>query len=169
MSDFKAALRALQKSPAFTLVAVVTIAVGIGANTTLFSVYDRLVLNPVTIPQPSSLVAIWTNNPQLNFNAPAMSWPRYEDIRDHARSFSSIGISAFDNFTLTGNGDPEQLNGQRVSAIVPADARHPAGARPQLHRGRRPAERPGGLHHQPRAVADAIRRPRRRSSARPSR
>ena len=116
MSDFRAALRALQKSPAFTLVAVVTIAVGIGATSTLFSVYDRLVLNPVTLPRPSSLVAIWTNNPQLNFNAPALSWPRYEDMRDHARSFTSIGISAFDNFTLTGNGEPEQLNSQRVSA-----------------------------------------------------
>jgi predicted permease len=116
MCDLRAALRALQKSPAFTLVAVITIAVGIGANTTLFSVYDRLVLNPVTLPRPSSLVAIWTNNAQLNFNAPALSWPRYEDLRDHARSFASIGVSAFDTFTLTGNGEPEQLNSQRVSA-----------------------------------------------------
>src|SRR5262249_31750198 len=90
--------------------------VGIGANTALFSVYDRLVLNPVTIPNPASLVAIWVNNPQLNFNAPAISWPRYDDIRLHADAFDSVGLSAFDNFTLTGNGDPEQLNGQRVSA-----------------------------------------------------
>jgi predicted permease len=131
MSDFRAAIRALEKSPAFTLVAVITIAVGIGANTTLFSVYDRLVLNPVTIPHPSSLVAIWANNPALNFNAPALSWSRYEAIRDQARSFNAIGITAFDNFTLTGNGDPEQLNGQRVSAsflptlgILPARGRN---------------------------------------------
>jgi predicted permease len=131
MADFRAAVRALQKSPAFTLVAVITIAVGIGANTTLFSVYDRLVLNPVTIPRPSSLIAIWTNNRQLNFNAPALSWPRYETIRDGARSFESIGISAFDNFTLTGNGEPDQLNSQRVSStffptlgIVPARGRN---------------------------------------------
>jgi predicted permease len=116
MSDVRAALRALRKSPAFTLVAVLTIAVGIGANTTLFSVYDRLVLNPVTIPRPSTLVAIWTGNTQLNFNAPALSWPRYEDTREHAQSFASLGISAFDNFTLTGNGEPEQLNAQRISA-----------------------------------------------------
>jgi predicted permease len=131
VSDVKAAVRALQKNPAFTLVAVITIAVGIGANTTLFSVYDRLVLSPVTIPTPSTLVAIWTNNPQLNFNAPALAWPRYEDIRDHARSFGAIGISAFDNFTLTGEGGPEQLNGQRISAsflptlgILPARGRN---------------------------------------------
>ena len=131
MSDFTQAVRALAKSPGFSLVAVLTIAVGIGANTALFSVYDRLVLNPVTIPEPSSLVAIWTNNPQLNFNAPAISWPRYEELRDQARSFESIGISAFDNFTLTGNGEPEQLNGLRASAsflptlrILPAAGRN---------------------------------------------
>ncbi len=116
MADFKSALRALWKSPGFSIVAILTIAVGIGANTALFSVYDRLVLNPVTIPQPRSLVAIWTNNPQLGFNAPAVSWPRYQEIRAHARSFDSIGISSFDNFTLTGNGDPEQLSSLRISA-----------------------------------------------------
>ena len=47
---------------------------------------------------------------------PAISWPRYEEVRDGARSFGSVAISAFDNFTLTGRGDPEQLNGLRVSA-----------------------------------------------------
>ena len=131
MSDFKAAIRALSRSTGFSIVAIMTMAVGIGANTALFSVYDRLVLNPVTIPEPSSLVAIWTNNPQLNFNAPAVSWPRYEEIRSQAQSFASVGIAAFDNFTLTGNGDPEQLNGQRVSAsflptlgILPARGRN---------------------------------------------
>jgi predicted permease len=116
MSDLKTAFRSLCKAPGFTLVAVLTIAVAIGANTALFSVFDRLVLNPVTMPDPPSLVAIWVNNPQLNFNAPAVAWPRYEDIVAHAQSFAAIGISAFDNFTLTGNGDPEQLNGLRVSA-----------------------------------------------------
>jgi predicted permease len=131
MTDFRHALRALVKTPGFSLVATLTIAVGIGANTALFSVYDRLVLNPVTISRPASLVALWINNPQLNFNAPAMSWPKYEDVREHATSFETLGISAFDNFTLTGNGDPEQLNGQRVSAsflptlgVVPALGRN---------------------------------------------
>jgi predicted permease len=131
MSDLKTAARSLRKHPGFTIVAVLTIAVGIGANATLFSVYDRLVLNPVTLPSPSSLVAIWASNPQINLNAPALSWPRYEDIRRQAASFASIGISAFDNFTLTGAGDPQQLNGQRVSAsflptlgILPARGRN---------------------------------------------
>jgi hypothetical protein len=76
MTDLKAAIRALAKSAAFSLVTILTMAVGIAANTALFSVYDRLVLNPVTIPRPSTLVAIWTRNAALNFNAPALSWPR---------------------------------------------------------------------------------------------
>src|SRR5262245_8866104 len=116
MTDVKSAFRALWKSPGFSLVAILTIAVGIGANAALFSVYDRLVLNPVTIPHPQSLVALWSRIPQLPAPGPAVSWPRYEEIRAQARAFDAIGISAFDNFTLTGNGDPEQLNGLRVSA-----------------------------------------------------
>jgi predicted permease len=116
MTDLKSAVRALWKSPGFSIIAVLTIAVGIGANSALFSVYDRLVLNPVSIPKPQSLVAVWANNPQLGFNAPAVSWTHYQEIRVNARSFESLGVSAFDNFTLTGNGDPEQLNSLRISA-----------------------------------------------------
>jgi predicted permease len=136
MADVRNAIRSLRKSPGFTIVAISTIAIGIGANTALFSVYDRLVLNPVTIPDPASLVAIWSNNPQININAPAASWPRYEDIRAHQTTFTSVGISAFDNFTLTGNGDPEQLNGQRISAsFFPT-----LGIRPALGRNFTPDE-----------------------------
>ncbi len=115
MPDFKIALRSLLKSPGFTLVAILTIATGIGANTALFSIYDRLVMNPTSLPQPSSLVAIWAVNNAVNFVGPALSWPRFEEIRRHAKSFSSVANSAFDNFTITGNGDPAQLNGLRVT------------------------------------------------------
>ena len=92
----KSAFRALRKTPGFTAVAILTIAVGNAANTALFSVFDRLILNPVSLPQPSSLVAIWSNNASLNFNAPAVSWTRYQTIQREAKSFASVGISAFD-------------------------------------------------------------------------
>jgi putative ABC transport system permease protein len=115
MPDLKIAFRSLLKTPGFTLVAILTIATGIGANTALFSVYDRLVLNPVSIPSPSSLVAIWAVNNAAGFVAPAVSWPRFEEIRRQAKSFSSIADSAFDNFTITGEGDPAQLAGLRVT------------------------------------------------------
>src|SRR4051812_20693343 len=115
LSDLRFAFRSLLKTPGFALVAVLTIAVGIGANTALFSVFDRLILRPTTFPQPSSLVAIWAVNNDANFVAPALSWSRYEEISAHTASFSSVANSAFDNFTLNGNGDPEQLNALRVT------------------------------------------------------
>ncbi|HVU25752.1 MAG TPA: ABC transporter permease [Opitutus sp.] len=114
-TDLRYAVRSLLKTPGFTLVAVLTIAVGIGANSALFSIFNQLVLRPVTLPHPSTLVAIFSVNDKINFNAPAVSWPRYVELRDHAQSFASIANSSFDNFTLTGNGDPQQLNGLRVT------------------------------------------------------
>ena len=116
MTQLRSAFRSLLKTPGFTLVAILTIAVGIGANTALFSVFDRLILRPITLPSPSSLVAIWSSNTTANFNAPAVSWPRFEELRRNAKSFSSVADSAFDTFTVTGNGDPEQLAGLRVTS-----------------------------------------------------
>ena len=117
ITNFKAGFRSLLNTPAFSLVAVLTLAVGIAANAALFSVYDRLVLRPIAVPDPSSLVAIWSRNPQANFNAPAISWPRFTELARNQRSFASIGLSAFDSFTHNGNCEqPDQLNGLRVSA-----------------------------------------------------
>jgi hypothetical protein len=115
MSDLTIAIRTLRKNPRFSIVAVLTMAVGIGACSALFSVYDRLVLNPLTVPEPSTLVAILNNNPQNPAPVAAVSWPRYEFLRDRSQSFASLGVSAFDTFTLTGHGDPEQLIGVRTS------------------------------------------------------
>ena len=116
MHDFTVALRTLFKSPAFTLVATLTIAIGIGANTTLYSIFDRLILNPVAIPEPGRVVALWAVNNERNFVAPAISWPRFEEIRREATSFSALADSAFDSHTLTGNGEPEQTSSLRVTA-----------------------------------------------------
>jgi predicted permease len=116
MTAFRTGLRSLLNTPGFSSVAILTLAVGIASNAALFSVYDRLILHPVSVPDPSSLVALWTNNTQANFNAPALSWPRYQELERSTRSFSSLAVSAFDNFTLTGASEqPSQLNGLRVS------------------------------------------------------
>ena len=130
MSDLRIALRSLRKQPRFSIVAILTIAVGIAASSALFSVYDRLVLNPVTLPEPSSLVAVLNNNPQLAAPAPSVSWPRFTFLRERASSFAAIATSTFDNFTLTGSGDPSQLTGLRTSprffetlGIAPAQGR----------------------------------------------
>jgi len=131
MVNFRAALRPLLQNPAFTAVAVLTIAIGIGANAALFSVYDQLVLNPVQVPNPDSLISIQTRNVQQNVTVPNVSWPRYEQIKAKARTFSSVGIAAFDSFTLTGNGEPQALTAQRIDAsflatlgVLPARGRN---------------------------------------------
>ena len=117
MLHFKTAVRALLKSPGFTTVAILTLAVGIGANTTLFSIFDRLMLNPVSFPEPSRLVAVWAVNNERQFVAPAISWPRFEELRRSTEGvFAALTASSFDSHTLTGNGDPEQVTALRVTA-----------------------------------------------------
>ena len=136
MTNLKAGIRALLNTPGFSAAAILTLAVGIGANAALFSVYDRLVLHQVVVPNPTSLVAIWSNNPQAGLNGPSVSWPKFTALERGARSFTSMAITAFDTFTLTGNGDqPDQLNGLRASAaflttigIAPARGRDFTGA-----------------------------------------
>ena len=125
------ALRSLRSSPGFSAIVVLTMALGIAANTAMFSVYDQLVWHPVTIPDPSSLVTIWFNNPERNVTAPNMSVPRYAEMQGRIGSFSSIGLAAFDSFTLTSAGEPTQLTGLRISAtflptlgILPARGRN---------------------------------------------
>jgi predicted permease len=117
MRQLSYAARSLLKSPGFTLVAVLTIAVGIGANTALFSTFNTLVLHPQSFPQPDQLVRLWASNAGVGLNAPAMSWPRYEFIRDHQQSFTSVSVAAFTGFTVTRDGaDPEQANSVAVTA-----------------------------------------------------
>jgi predicted permease len=127
----RTAIRALRGSPSFSAVVVLIMAVAIGAGTAIFSVYDRLVAHPVDIPHLDSLVAIWSNNTARGVQAPSISVPRFDELRRSTRGFSSLGLSSFDSFTLTGNGEATQLNGLRVSAgflptlgILPARGRN---------------------------------------------
>jgi predicted permease len=117
MNDLKFAIRQLRKSPGFTFVAVITLALGIGANTALFSAFDTLVLHPLRLPHSERLVRIWVSNPALNYSTRYVSWPRYEFIRDHQQSFANIAAANFASYALTRIGaDPEQLNSLQVTA-----------------------------------------------------
>jgi predicted permease len=117
MTDMKYAFRSLFKSPGFTIAAIFTIAIGIGANTALFSIFNTLVLSPIALPDAGRLVRIWTNNKQRNVAGPVLSVPKYRMFAEQQTVFSDISAAAFNSFILTRDGaDPEQLSGLNVTA-----------------------------------------------------
>ncbi|HET7537395.1 MAG TPA: ABC transporter permease [Candidatus Didemnitutus sp.] len=115
--DVRFAVRALGKNPGFTATAVLTLALGIGAGTALFSTFNTFVLHPLTLPQSNRLVRIWVTNPALSYNSRYLSWPRYEFIRDHQKSFSDVAAANFAGYSLMREGaNPESLNALQVTA-----------------------------------------------------
>ena len=116
LHDLRFALRALFKTPGFTAVAILTIAVAIGANTALFSIFNQLVLHPLDLPDAGRIVRLWTNNVERNVVGPVMSVPKYELYRDTQTSFSSIDAASFNSAVLTRAGaEPEQLSSLDVT------------------------------------------------------
>jgi predicted permease len=114
LQDFRFAVRTLRKSPGFTIVAILTLALGIGANTSLFSVVNAVLLNPVPYPHPEQLVTIHESKP--NFRTGSISYPNFRDWQHDNHSFSSMGISRGTGFTITGQGEAEELNAQFISS-----------------------------------------------------
>jgi putative ABC transport system permease protein len=114
MSDLRHALRSLLKTPGFTLVAVFTLALGIGANTAIFSLVQSVLLNPFPFPHPERLVSLWED--EITFKQASIAWPDLQDWQRDNTAFTAIGGYRRDEFTFTGNGEPEMLRGALVSA-----------------------------------------------------
>ena len=112
--DARFATRTLRKSPGFTAIAILTLALGIGANTSLFSVVNAVLFNPIPYPHPEQLVMLHESKP--NFRAGSISYPNFRDWRHDNRSFSSIAIARRTSFTLNGLGEAEELNAQFISS-----------------------------------------------------
>ena len=111
---FATPLRVLRKNPGFALTAVLTLALGIGANTAFFSVVNGVLLNPLPYPQPEQLVALDESKP--NFINGSISYPNFLDWQKDNHSFSSMAISRGYGFSLTGLGDAEQLDVKLISS-----------------------------------------------------
>ncbi|MGH9743507.1 MAG: ABC transporter permease [Candidatus Acidiferrum sp.] len=112
--DVRYGLRLLLKSPGFTAIAVLTLALGIGANTALFSVVNGVLLNPLPFPNPDRLVAVYSKTPK--FSESSISYPNFLDwVRDN-RSFSKLGAFRSEEYNMTGEGEPERLHGHMISA-----------------------------------------------------
>jgi len=117
MTDLRFAIRQLLKSPGFTLLAVLTLAVGIGLNTAIFTLVNDLFLRRLPFQEPARLVHMFANRKESNLSEIAVSVPRFKHYRDGQMIFSSFAAeNATAPFTLTGVGDPVLVNGGRVTS-----------------------------------------------------
>ena len=112
--DVRYGLRMLWKSPGFTTIAILTLALGIGANTAIFSIVNGVLLNPLPFPQADRLIALGEN--KANFENGSISYPNFRDWQKENRSFSSMALSRIFSFSLLGTGDAEQIRGELVSS-----------------------------------------------------
>jgi predicted permease len=116
MNDLRFALRQLRKSPAFTLVAVLTLALGIGLNTTIFSLINDLFLRGLPFKEPSRIVHLDNGDKTRDLADVGISAPRYQLYRDGQTIFDGFAAENFFAFTLTGLGDPVQIFGGRLTS-----------------------------------------------------
>ena len=115
-NDVAHALRLLAKSPAFTAAAVLSLAVGIGADTAIFSVADALLLRPLPYSDPDRIAIIWQRSPGLDVRQDWLSTGQYLDIALENTVFEHTAAAIGASFNLTGNGRPERVDGVRVSS-----------------------------------------------------
>ena len=114
IQDIRYGLRGLWRHPGFTIVAACSLALGIGANTAIFSVVNGVLLNPLPYPQPDQLVTIHQSKP--NFEQGAMPYPNFRDLQKQNQTFSAMAISRSFGFSLIGAGEPERVDARLVSA-----------------------------------------------------
>ncbi len=114
--DLRYALRALAKNPGFAAVSILTLALGIGANTAIFSVINAVLLRPLPFNNPEQLCIITESLPVAPVVGP--SYENFQDFRDRAKSFSSVSATRITTLTLTGAGEPERLAAQMTSASM---------------------------------------------------
>lgn len=114
--DIRFSLRSLRKSPGFVTIAILTLALGIGANSALFSVVDGVLLRPFPFEKPEQLVIVWETS--ARFTRMFASPPNFADWRAQNTSFADLGAFREASFTLTGSGDAERIDGTRVSGSL---------------------------------------------------
>jgi putative ABC transport system permease protein len=116
IQDIRFGLRMLLKSPGVSIVATIALALGIGANTAIFSVVNSVLLRPLPFPEPDSLVSIFETNPQRGMLRGAHSYPNFFDVRDQSSVFERVASYRNGDFVLTGHGEPTRLQGAVMTA-----------------------------------------------------
>jgi len=114
LQDLRYAVRMLAKNPGFTVIAVLTLALGIGANTAIFSIVNGVLLNPLPFPRPQDLTILYENT--ANFEKSSISYPNFLDWQRMNSTFASLAAYRSDDFSITGSGEPERVRVGMISA-----------------------------------------------------
>ncbi len=115
LHDLRYAIRLQRKNPGFTIVAVIALALGIGANTAIFSVVNTVLLRPLPYKDPERLVMVWEEATKAGYPQDTPAAANFVDWRDQNQVFEGMAAMDVTSFNLTGSGDPERLEGRRVS------------------------------------------------------
>jgi predicted permease len=117
-NDLRHGLRMLAKSPGFTAVAILTLALGIGANTAIFSVVNAVLLRPLPFVHPEQLVQIFQTLPEQGVTDAGVSYPNFTDWSQQSKGFEEIAALRQKTFALTGNGEPSYVDGATVTSSL---------------------------------------------------
>jgi hypothetical protein len=115
LKDLRYSLRTLRKMPGFTIVALLVLALGIGANTAIFSVVNSVVLRPLPYPGADRLALIWETDLKDGIKREGPSGPNFLDWKEQSQSFEDMALLEVGTGTVTGEGEPEQVVGLRVT------------------------------------------------------
>jgi putative ABC transport system permease protein len=140
--DLTFSVRVLAKKPIFTLVVICTLALGIGANTAIFSVFNSILLRPLPYEAADRLVWIWDSNPSIGYPRFSSSLPNFKDWQQLSTSFEHMAAFTGWTFNLTGEGEPERLQG----ALASPDLFPMLGIKMVMGRAFLPEEEKAGSH-----------------------
>ncbi|HEX8185939.1 MAG TPA: ABC transporter permease, partial [Blastocatellia bacterium] len=118
LQDIRYAVRMLLKKPAFTAIVVLALAIGIGANTAIFSVVNAILLRPLPYKNPDRISMVWLDNTRLGVDQDWHSYPNYMDYKQQSETFEDL--AAFNNrsFNLTGDAEPVRVTGVVATASL---------------------------------------------------
>jgi putative ABC transport system permease protein len=140
--DLRYGARMLVKKPGFTFVAIITLALGIGANTAIFSVVNAVLLRPLPYPQAERIVQVWETDRATNFFQDPVSPYCFADWKEQSRGFEHLAAYEYEWYALTGSGEPERVVGAKVSSSFLSVL----GVGPALGRDFHPEEETPGQH-----------------------
>ena len=120
LQDARYGLRMLRKNPGFALTVMITLGLGIGANATIFSVINAVLLEPLPYKEPDRLVRLWESNPGGGLSEVAVSVPNFQDWQKQQTVFAQLAAAENATFNLTGSGDPQRVAAARITAnLIP--------------------------------------------------